>query len=139
MILSIEELKRWCRRHTKRGQHKYRNEKNRELAVHAFLRSLDWAEMEFYKWLNKGGSMPERVQRTMSKFVADWEAGYLEFTPWHSTTPRRLVRRETPKRRTRLAVQFREGGPVLSFLERPAVEPRMPAFRDLIRPNLTKR
>lgn len=138
MILSIEELRRWCARHTKRGKGKHRNDKNREFAVLAFLRFIDWKEQEFYKWIGGTEAIPSRVQRTMSKFVADWEAGFLECTPYKPMTKRQIVRRTIPKRRTRLVAHIAPSGVSLSFLPRPTVSPGMPSFRELIRPRLTK-
>ncbi len=138
MKLSIEHLRRWCLAHTKRGKSSQIKSRDAEFSSNAFLRTVGWTSTDFYKWLHGKEVMPRRVQQTMSRFVAEWEAGRIAFTPYKTATKRELVRLERPRPRTTMTVRFGAGTPTLSFVPRPVTDGFMPSFSELIRPRLTK-
>lgn len=126
--LSTEEMRLWCRSHTRRGKSKYFGEHNREFATGAFVRSIGWKKQTFYDWLNCKIPLPKRVRAQMSKFIEQWDAGLLEFTSSSKARRAELVHRATPKVRTRMAVDFSGSVPRLQILSRGPLTRDMPSF-----------
>lgn len=132
---STEELRRWCLANTKRGSGAYLRDHTREMSIKALLRLIGLHPGNFYHWLHKKDTLPARCARLLDRFIDDWEAGTVAFTPFRGTKRRELVRVEKPVRRVRLAVPFDGSAPRLKFMERRTPAPRMPTFSELIRPN----
>ncbi len=123
---------------TRRGVGAYLRDHTREIPIKALLRLIGLHPGNFYHWLHKmpgKNSLPPRCARLLDRFIDDWEAGLVAFTPFKPPYPRKLIRLEKPVRRVRLAVPFDGSAPRLRFMERRTPAPRMPSFSDLIRPN----
>lgn len=131
-MLSSEALRRWCRGKIKVGAVGRVNDRHGEFCFRAFVRSVAWESRDLRRWLKEGDTIPLRVQRLMSRFVADWDAGRIAFTPYAVFKPRRLVHVERPRPRNRLSVAIGAAGPKLSLEPRHEREAPMPTFRDLI-------
>lgn len=128
-MLSTEEIRRWCRSKTRRGQGKYLREFGREFATMAFLRHVGVRDDYFYDWLLGKATLSLERQRRIAKFIEHWEAGLIEFQ--HGKNFSRVVHRKTPRPMgTRASVDFASGAPRLRLIAKPAIE-RMPSFPDV--------
>lgn len=133
---STEALRRWLVGKCRRGKPNP-NDRYRDFSMAGFCRTLSVQPPEIYKWLDGKKGLPLRVQRLMTRFAADWEAGLLEFTPYRPRHKRALVRLAKPKARGRFTVDLSGRSPRLTLLPKPPRDEPMPTMRELIRPRLT--
>lgn len=140
-LLSTDDIRRWLNIHLKKGGTKNPHATiGRELPARAFAKAVGvhWTDLHRMR----DGKIPigKRAQRNLSRFIRDWENGWLEFGygTGRQRNTRLLIHRQTPKPRTmRMSVSWDKGAK-LSILPRPAANPRIPALRDLFA-GLTKR
>ena len=128
-MLANEELKRWFR--AKRD-----GRRDREMKMKSLFRHVGLKESNFKLWLRGNAKLTHRMQRILSRFVEDWEAGLIEFVPdW--SYPRangqkaRIVHRATPRPMPqRMTIDFSGSRPRLTLLGRPPRD-RMPGFPEI--------
>lgn len=131
-MLSNEEMRRWCRAKTRRGQATHLREYDREFSTMAFLRTIGLKHKPFYQWLAEKEPIPANQARMMRRFIEDWEAGWLEFGSDPNHWQRRvLIRRTTPKPYSpRVTLDLTGPAPRLNLVPR-VQSTRMPGFPDV--------
>lgn len=130
MILSTEEIRRWCRAHTRRGQSKYLNKEAREFATMAFLRHIGFDHRDFYRFVDSRYGLTADKQRVMSRFIEDWEAGLIEFSKGggENGRGRKVVHLSIPRKKpSRGMIDFTGTRPKLFLVPRRDPD-RMPSF-----------
>ena len=100
----------------------------------AFLRAVGMKHRAFYKWLHGVEEQPRYMLQRMSRFVEDWEAGRLAFSPPADNMKRDLLHLSEPRKMpTRMQIDLSGRAARLQFIAKPAFE-RMPDFPDLAGP-----
>lgn len=124
-VLSIEEIHRWLSSHFTRGWTVEKMLAPRDLPQAAFCRTVGLDRGDLSRFIHNQKPLSPRVQRNVSKFILDWEAGMIEFERV-ADRRYRLVHRATPKRRPpRMTIAF-DDGPKLRLISRlPASDPRI--------------
>lgn len=129
--LSVEDIRHWLEANLGRG--KITNPhaaKGRELPVKALGKAVGIHFVHLHAMRDERRPIGRRAQAALSHFIRDWENGLLEFGTGKQHR-RFLIHRATPKPRgIRMAVSW-DGGAKLTILPRPALNPRIPQFRDI--------
>lgn len=136
--LSVEDIRRWLEIHIWRGRVTNPHAaKGRELPVKALGKAVGIDFTRLRAMRDERRPIGKRAQASLSRFIRDWENGMLEFGTGKQHK-RFLIHRATPKPRgIRMAVEWKNGAK-LTILPRPAMNPRIPQFRDIFA-NLTKK
>lgn len=128
-MLGTEDIRKWFR-----GKMDGRQKRDFKLA--SMLRTIKWGHREFRRWLEGDVPINKERQKVISRFIEDWEAGFLEFAPdWNykyaNGLKGTLVHRTTPRHvPARLTINFEGRSPRLTLLPKPKRE-RLPSFPEI--------
>ncbi len=132
-LLSKDDIRRWLALHIKRGEiTDPGNHHGRELPVKALERAVAINYKELHGMRDGKVNIGRRHQAVLSRFIRDWENGLLEFGYGGVTGHKRiLIHRETPRPRAMTMNVSWQAGAKLTIAPRPALNPRIPQFKDL--------
>lgn len=124
--LSISEIRHWCESNFTRGESYDKINAFRELPRRGFCRAVGLDKGNFQRFLDGERDLSPRIQRVMSRFILQWEAGLLEFTGHHRNKKSTLVHRATPRPvPLRMTLVFSDGPKLRMAKKLPAPENRI--------------
>lgn len=135
--LSKDDIRRWLSLHIKKGEITEPGKHHgRELPQRALCRAVGIDNSDLHAMRDGKLSLGRRHVAVLSRFIRDWENGLLEFGRagkgnGHATMKRILIHRETPRPRAMTMNVSWKGGAKLTIAPRPALNPRIPQFKDL--------
>lgn len=131
-VHSVEEIRRWFRGKFKglgeRGKNISKGLKS-EFPGRSVARVLNVPVVDLYSYVSGARKIPVHRQRTISRFICDWERGLLEFRPVGQRHKMMLFHRATPKPMpVRFVLDWQKSK--LHLIARPPAAHVMPRLRD---------